>query len=134
MKMNENSLKVFYDGTCPFCTFSARNIAKLDWFRNIDLIDANNEVMLEQFEITKEQALTRIQVVKNETYRAEGIDAIYLIVKKLPALWIFIPFLWISTKVGLGMRLYDWIARNRLIFPTPGYCPIQDPEMEQKKH
>jgi len=76
--------------------------------------------------------MNRIQVIKNGTIQKEGMDALLLISFDLPLLWIFIPFFWLSIKLGLGSMIYDWIARNRLLFPVPGYCPIQDPKTSKK--
>ena len=117
---------VFYDGTCPFCVVSARNLKKLDWFNRLIIIDLFTPGILEKYQIPLEEAVRRIQVVKNLEDRREGMEALLLISVYLPLLWLVIPIFWLSIKLGLGSKIYDWIARNRFLFPVPGYCPIPD--------
>ncbi|PKO05938.1 MAG: hypothetical protein CVU41_09105 [Chloroflexi bacterium HGW-Chloroflexi-3] len=122
---------VFYDGTCPFCVFSARNLKKLDWMNQLRILDLFTPRLLEKYNIPLEKAMNRIQVVKNGNVRKEGMEALLLISGHLPLLWIFIPFFWLSIKLGLGSKIYDWIARNRFLFPVPGYCPIPDDKTDK---
>jgi predicted DCC family thiol-disulfide oxidoreductase YuxK len=119
-------LIVLYDGTCPFCSFSAQKLRKLDWFQKLDMVDLHSTDLLEYYKIPFEHALTRIQVVKNEKIREEGMKGILLISYYLPLLWLFIPIFWVSIKLGFGSKIYDWIAKNRLLFPVPGYCEIPE--------
>jgi len=121
-------LKVLYDGTCPFCVYSARNLKKIDWFHNLSLVNLYTPGILENYDISLESATNRIQVIRNEKEHKEGMEAILLISRSLPLLWLFIPFFWISIKLGFGVGLYDWIAKNRFLFPIPGYCPFPEPE------
>ena len=119
---------VFYDGTCPFCVFSARKLKKLDWMNKLRILDLYTPGLLDQYNVPIEKATNRIQVIKNSNIRKEGMDALLLISFDLPLLWIFIPFFWLSIKLGFGSKIYDWIAKNRFLFPLPGYCPIPDPK------
>ncbi len=124
---------VFYDGTCPFCVTSARNLKKLDWLNKLKIIDLFTPGILEIYDVPLEEAMNRIQVVKNHKIRREGMNALLLISWYLPLLWIFIPFFWLSIKLRIGSKIYDWIARNRFLFPVPGYCPIPDSKDNQQK-
>ncbi|MBE0686779.1 MAG: DUF393 domain-containing protein [Anaerolineaceae bacterium] len=123
---------VFYDGTCPFCVYSARNLKKLDWMNRLTILDLFTPGILEKYDIPLEKAMNRIQAVKNGNIRKEGMDALLLISGHLPLLWFFIPFFWLSIKFGLGSKIYDWIARNRFLFPVPGYCPISETDTNKK--
>jgi predicted DCC family thiol-disulfide oxidoreductase YuxK len=123
---------VFYDGTCPFCVYSARKLKKLDWMNKLKILDLFTPGLLEKHNIPLEKAMKRIQVITTENVCKEGMEALLFISGRLPLLWIFIPFFWLSIKLGLGSRIYDWIARNRFLFPVPGYCPIPDPSSDKK--
>jgi predicted DCC family thiol-disulfide oxidoreductase YuxK len=123
---------VFYDGTCPFCVYSATKLKKLDWMNKLMILDLYTPGILEKYNIPLEKAMKRIQVVENGNVRKEGMEALLLIAGRLPLLWIFIPFFWLSIKLGLGSKIYDWIAKNRFLFPMPGYCPIPDSESDKK--
>ena len=117
-------LIVLYDGTCQLCTYSARKLNKLDWMNKLDVVDLHSTDLLDQYKIPLEQALTRIQVVKDAKISKEGMEGILLISFYVPLLWVFIPVFWLSIKLGFGSRIYDWIAKNRLLFPVPWYCEI----------
>ncbi|HZK61691.1 MAG TPA: DCC1-like thiol-disulfide oxidoreductase family protein, partial [Anaerovoracaceae bacterium] len=69
-------------------------------------------------------ALSRFQVRTGNSEVYEGIDALIRISSVIPLFWLFVPILWLSGKIGIGNRLYDWIAKHRLIFPIPGYYKI----------
>ncbi|MAT42588.1 MAG: hypothetical protein CL609_09620 [Anaerolineaceae bacterium] len=119
---------VFYDGTCPFCVNSARVLKRLDWFNQLDVINMYTPGILERYAIDPQKALQRIQVrTKFGTIR-EGLAGITYISLFLPLLWILVPFMAFSQWIGLGQKLYDWIAKNRLLFPVPGYCPLPGKE------
>ena len=126
-------LIVLYDGTCPFCTYSAQKLIKFDWLNKLEVVDLNSSDLLAQYKIPLEQALTRIQVVKDTKIRREGMEGILLISFYVPLLWIFIPVFWLSIRLGFGSRIYDWIAKNRLLFPVPGYCEIPEEKKTPNK-
>jgi predicted DCC family thiol-disulfide oxidoreductase YuxK len=117
---------VFYDGTCPFCVYSANRLKKMDWLNRLEIMDLYSPGILEKHEISMEEAIKRIQVVNKKFERKEGMQALLEISFQLPLLWFFIPFFWISIQFGLGTKIYDWIARKRFLFPVPGYCPFPE--------
>ncbi len=128
-------LIIFFDGGCPFCITSARFISRMDWFRQIDLVDLHQWEILDEYEIDPEKAQQRIQVRTKSGRVLEGLHGITYASKFLPLIWPFIPLMKISLWIGLGEKVYDWIAKHRLIFPVPGFCPIdsrKDPESPDK--
>jgi predicted DCC family thiol-disulfide oxidoreductase YuxK len=131
MTSNDKKLLVFYDGTCPFCTFSATRLLKFDWFKKLKILDMYSNGVLEKFDIPLEDAVQRIQILNGRGKRKQGMRAILEISLNLPILWIFIPLFWLIIQIGLGERIYDWIAKNRFLFPVPGYCPIPDQENDE---
>ncbi len=44
----------------------------------------------------------------------------------------FEPLLSLSSKIGMGQKVYDWIANGRTIFPT-GSCNEKTCEIPIKK-
>jgi len=126
MPSDEHKLVVFYDGSCPFCTFSATRLKKLDWMNNLQIYDLYTPEVLQKYHIPYEEAILRIQVINKKQERKEGLEALLEISKFIPSLCFFLPIFWLTIKLGLGTKIYDWIARNRFLFPVPGYCPIPD--------
>ncbi len=48
---------VFYDGTCPFCVYSAKNLKKLDWMNRLTILDLFTPGILEKYDIPLEKAM-----------------------------------------------------------------------------
>ncbi len=132
MKGQKERSLVFYDGTCPFCTFSATRLRKLDWFHQLEIIDMYSQGVLKEYQIPLEDATRRIQVINLKGKRKEGMDGLLAISLRLPALWLLVPFFRILILIGLGDRIYDWIAKNRFLFPVPGYCPLPENKSTEK--
>lgn len=116
---------IFFDGSCPFCTRTASQIEQLDWRNQLTLINLHDTKVLAKAGIDKQAALRRIQVSNADGEIYEGFHAILRISTQIPAFWLFVPILWASFRLGLGDKLYDWIAARRLLFPTPGGCGCQ---------
>ncbi len=125
---------VFYDDTCPFCTRSARMIKQFDWFNQLEVINMYTPGIMESYAIDPQKAMQRIQVRTKAGAIQEGMAGITYISRFLPLLWMFVPFMALSLWIGLGEKLYDWIAKHRLLFPIPGYCPLPDGEKLQKEN
>ena len=104
MDKNEKEVIVFYDGTCPFCVASARNLKKLDWFNKLKIINLFTPGILEKYDIPLEKAMNRIQVVKNHTIFREGMEALLLISTYLPVPFSGCPLNWDSDpKYMIGL-------------------------------
>ncbi len=115
-------LRVYFDGSCPFCTRAAAIMSRLDWLHQFDFINLHLPGVLEAAGIERTKALQRIQVENQSGVVFEGMRAILQISSRIPPLWVLVPVFWLSIQVSLGDRLYDWIADRRLLFPLPGNC------------
>lgn len=119
------SLLVFYDGYCPLCRGSKKVIEKADWLNKIDFLSFREPGVMETYNLSGKNPERRIigkRLPDRNTY--EGIETIMEITKRVPLYWIFVPFLYIATKVGLGQWTYDFIAKRRKIIPV-GQCGKQ---------
>lgn len=125
---------VFYDGSCPFCVTSAGLIKRLDWFKQLKLINLFSPGILEKHKIDPQKAMQRIQVRTKQGKIIEGMRGVLYISLFLPLLWLTVPIMAASVWIGLGDKVYDWIAKNRLLFPTPGYCPLPDDQKMNRGH
>ncbi|HSM25648.1 MAG TPA: DUF393 domain-containing protein [Anaerolineaceae bacterium] len=134
MESNGKKIIVFYDGSCPFCTYSAMRLKRLDWLDNLIIFDLNIPDILMKYQIPYEDAILRIQILTKNQERKQGMEALFEVSKYVPLLWFFIPIFWLVIKLGYGTKIYDWIAKNRFLFPVPGYCPMpKEPESRTNK-
>lgn len=118
---NQPSIFVFYDGWCPFCRQSIKKFQSMDWFNRIEFKSFRNSNVVQEFHLDTDKLKKRMLTIKISNHKKEeGIDSINRICKNIPILWLLVPFLSISSKIGLGQKVYDWISRRRTIIPTGG--------------
>ena len=111
---------VLYDGQCRFCRASVAQLRALDWLGRLDYGDARDASTLSRFpQVERPAALERLQLVPpGGDGVLDGFYAVRWMAGRLPLLWIFWPLLWFPGVPWLGVRAYDWVARNRFLFGT----------------
>lgn len=116
------SLLVFYDGYCPLCRGSKKAIEKADWLNKIGFLSFREEGVISQYHLHNRQPEERIYSIRlHGQQHYEGIQTLLQIAKRVPLYWIFVPFLYLALKIGLGQPAYDFIAKKRNIVPV-GQC------------
>jgi len=109
--MNE-SLTIFIDGWCGFCTRNAKWIKKFDIHNKIIIKD----IRIESSEfIDIEVARKQMASIDQNQQISYGFDSIYKIAKRLPMLWLLVPFLFLLKILHLGDFLYNELAIRRKI-------------------
>lgn len=112
---------VLYDGWCAFCIQSIKSFQRLDFLKRIEFQSFRDENIVRKYKIDINALENRIHSIKKSNGVVEdGIDSINRICKNTPLLWIVVPILSIFSAIGLGQKIYDWIASKRTIFPTGG--------------
>ncbi|MGP4061092.1 thiol-disulfide oxidoreductase DCC family protein [Halobacillus sp. H74] len=126
---NRPTVTIFYDSFCPVCSKSMRVLRKLDTRLKFRYESIRDNSILEMYHINKEAAEKRMHTLRIKDQKIEtGIFSIQRILKQLPLLWVFVPFVQLSIWAGAGSKLYDWLAERRTILPVGGCdgdsCPI----------
>ncbi|SCW71591.1 antimicrobial peptide system protein, SdpB family [Paenibacillus tianmuensis] len=112
---------VFYDGWCPFCQASIRNLRKLDWFRLLHFVSFREPNVCNTFQLDLNKLEKRMHSKrKTEEKSHEGIYAFIQISKRLVPLWPLVPLLYLAAICGIGQKTYDFIASRRSIIPAGG--------------
>ena len=112
---------VFYDGWCSLCRSSVKNFKRLDWFQKIEFLSFRDDHIIQEYKLDPEMLELRIQSLRRRDHKMEeGIDCINRICKNTPLLWWMVPVLCVSSFLGIGQVVYDFIAKRRNIFPTGG--------------
>ncbi|WCK54702.1 DUF393 domain-containing protein [Aneurinibacillus sp. Ricciae_BoGa-3] len=115
-------LVVFYDGWCPLCRDAASKTHKLDWFHRIEFVSFRDEELVNRYHITgkdMEKRICSLAIPDRQEY--EGIYTVLQTSLRVPAYWIFAPFIAAGIAFGFGQHVYDWIAARRAIIPV-GNC------------
>lgn len=121
---------VIYDGDCGFCQSSIDWVERLDWLRTMRFLPLQSEEAGRIAGVPKDVMQRRMQVALSGR-TVEGFRAAKAMVIRLPLFWIVVaglgllsPWLWLVVGAGflpvfngLGMIVYDWVARNRHRLP-----------------
>ncbi|MFS8540784.1 MAG: DUF393 domain-containing protein [Tissierellales bacterium] len=111
-----SKILVLYDSWCPICVRIKENIHKLDWFNLIELksIREENNLNIPIADLEKEVYCINLKTGKI----TKGIDAIASISARLPLMMLFWLPLKLSSYFVFGHKLYNYIAKNRIIIPV----------------
>ncbi|CAA0167767.1 DCC1-like thiol-disulfide oxidoreductase family protein [Tenacibaculum maritimum] len=125
------SIIIFYDNHCPNCTRFTKVVGRLDWFNLIITKELRNLNHINQFssidiKIAKGKMASSID---NKWYY--GYDSIFLIFKRIPVFWFFVPLLYLLKIANLGELLYNELAIKRKIIPVN--CGPTNCSMNSKK-
>jgi predicted DCC family thiol-disulfide oxidoreductase YuxK len=112
---------VFYDGWCPFCIKSVHRLKRMDYFGLIKYVSFRKEGVIKKYNLDLEKLEKRMHSKKLNGSVKEGIFAFIQISKRLPPLWPMVPVLYLGQLMGVGQKVYDYIASNRSIVPS-GKC------------
>jgi predicted DCC family thiol-disulfide oxidoreductase YuxK len=126
-------LVVFYDGWCPLCREVAGRTHKLDWFNRVEFVSFRDEETANLYHVTgrdMEKRIYSLAMPENQAY--EGIYTILQTALRVPAYWIFAPFIAASIAFGFGQNVYDWIAARRSIIPV-GNCTEESCQLPKNK-
>jgi len=107
---------IFYDNWCPNCTRFVQIVKKLDWFSCIEEKPLRDILYTDEFpSLDRKMALKQMASYNGKWHY--GFISIYLILKKLPVCWIFIPFLYLLKISTIGQFIYSELALKRRIIP-----------------
>lgn len=111
------SIIIFYDNHCPNCTRFTKVVKRLDWFDMIIAKELRNLNHISQFSsIDIKMAKGKMaSSVDNKWYY--GYDSIFLIFRRIPVFWVFVPLLYLLKITNLGEVLYNELAIKRKIIP-----------------
>ncbi|WP_224749742.1 thiol-disulfide oxidoreductase DCC family protein [Polycladospora coralii] len=112
---------IFYDSFCPLCSKSMGVLEKIDRRHKFQFESIRDSMILEQYNINKEEAEKRMHTLQLKDRKMEtGISSILRIIKQIPLFWVLVPFIQLSIWAGAGPIIYDWLAQRRTILPIGG--------------
>ncbi|WP_099157862.1 thiol-disulfide oxidoreductase DCC family protein [Virgibacillus ndiopensis] len=104
-------LIIYYDGFCKMCSSTSVIWKKIDW---------SNQLAFESFRTLNDypKAMEESLHVNKNGHWYTGYNAIIQISKKLPLMWVLLPFLYLFKLIGLGDFVYNKVAKNRKLVPV----------------
>lgn len=77
-------LKVFYDGSCPLCSAEIAHYQKHDMKHEIEFVDVSLQHCALPANLSRDRALARFHVQRNDGTLASGAEAFVLLWERLP--------------------------------------------------
>jgi predicted DCC family thiol-disulfide oxidoreductase YuxK len=116
--MRTKAIHVVYDGQCAFCIRSLRLFRALDLQRVFRFYNAHDErSVANAFPELKNADFDNAMFAvteDREVYR--GFFAFRRMIWASPLMWWMIPIFYFPGAAFFGVRIYAWVARNRLKF------------------
>ncbi|MBN2910419.1 DUF393 domain-containing protein [Polycladomyces sp. WAk] len=131
--VQRHRVTVFYDGWCPFCRQSVTTARKLDWFSLLTFVSFREPGVIERYGLSAEKVEKRLHSTADGRHFRDGIDGIIQMSSRLPLLWPLVPLMWIARRIGMGQKVYDFIASRRTVIPAGGCddaCPVNPAQKE----
>ena len=101
--------KVIYDGGCGFCRSSVRVLQVMDLWGKLDYV-------------TGPKGLSEMKLYFSDDKIYGGFFAFRKLAWMLPMLYPAIPVVYFPGAGILGPLAYQWVARNRYLFPVFHVC------------
>jgi predicted DCC family thiol-disulfide oxidoreductase YuxK len=130
---NENpqhDIELFIDGHCAHCRRFGKIVARLDGKRRIRISSFRHEQLYQRRGLTETALTKRMHLHSRASGRTvAGFQAVRELCRALSLLRPLLAPLWLLARLGIGDRLYDLLARHRIIVPSSqaclsGSCPI----------
>jgi len=103
---------VLYDGGCAFCLRTVAALQRADIGGRVAYQDLRSSPLLEQLDIKRDAALTRMHVsVDGRTFA--GFAAFRAVLGHLGVVSLVAPLLYLPGVSAVGERVYTWIAERR---------------------
>ncbi|MDC1141648.1 DUF393 domain-containing protein [Planctomycetota bacterium] len=108
-------VRVYMDALCPVCQRSKRMLMRLDWLGRLEFFDVHNRDQCAQDlpDVTYAKMLRRMFVKCPNGKHYAGFYGFRAIARSIPLLWLSWPFMWLPGTSWHGVKIYDFIARNR---------------------
>ena len=113
---------VLYDGNCSLCRRTIKTIAFLDVFGQLIFINVlSNDAaeVMGELNFKLEDLLIDMHIVEGKNFW-KGYQAYQRISRRIPALWILVPFLYFSPVRYVGQMIYRRVADSRTCRLEPG--------------
>lgn len=119
---------VLYDGWCGFCNSIISYIKKFCREDKVEFISFR-EIPESHLLVTKERLEEKMHVIHEDGEIKNGASAFLSIAKNSPKLWPTVPILYLTIKIGIAEKVYEYIAKNRNIISnnqcSNGSCKVK---------
>lgn len=106
---------VIYDGHCKFCLAQVKRLNWWDGKNRLCYVSLHDDFVKENYpELSYEQLMEQMYVVERSTGAARGgARAIRYLSRRLPKLWLAMPFLHIPLTLPIWQWMYRQVAKRR---------------------
>ena len=115
-RAGRHALVVLFDGGCPLCRRTVRQLRAIDWLGRLRFVDGTGADVRERFApgLTEAALLVQMYVIDARRNRYAGFEGFLKIGSVVPLLW---PFSIVGRLPGIraiGHMVYRVVAANRV--------------------
>lgn len=127
-------LEVYYDSWCPLCTGIRSRLERWDWLHVLRFYSIRDQHVTEWIPVSMDNLMDSMHARESSSGRIlSGIEAVHALSMRVPILMPISPFIWLSMKLGIGGKLYRYIASRRTIVPA-GQCNSNGCELPVRRN
>jgi predicted DCC family thiol-disulfide oxidoreductase YuxK len=106
---------VIYDGHCNFCRTQVRNLRRLDCCGGkLSFLSLHDPRVADRYpDLSHDQLMQQMYVIDPSGKAYGGADAIRLLSRRLPLLWLAAPILHFPGTARLWRWMYNQVAKRR---------------------
>ncbi len=105
---------VVYDGKCKFCLRQVARLHAWDGKQRLSFLSLHDERVHSLCpDVTHEELMQQMYVVTRQGKVLGGAAAFRYLARRLPKLWLFLPFLYIPFSLPLWQWIYAQVASRR---------------------
>lgn len=105
---------VLFDGKCVFCRAQVERLNRLDWRGQLAFLSLHDPLVKERWPfLTYDQLMKEMYVMRPSGKFHKGADSFRYLSRKLPSLWLAMPFLHIPFTLPILNYFYQMIASRR---------------------
>ncbi|UFT99132.1 DUF393 domain-containing protein [Radiobacillus kanasensis] len=122
MRKESFKISVYYDNWCPLCINVKEKIEKLDWLNLVEMVGIRGNNIESKIQVPEDNLLMSMHSRVHRNYRVvSGIDTFVSLSWRLPIFLPIWPLLKLSSILGFGGSIYQYVANKRSIVPL-GKC------------
>jgi predicted DCC family thiol-disulfide oxidoreductase YuxK len=109
-----NADVVLFDGKCKFCRAQVEKLSRWDWRGQLAFLSLHDPLVKERWpDLTYDQLMKEMYVMRPSGKFHKGADSFRYLSRKLPSLWLAMPFLHIPFTLPIMNYFYQLIASRR---------------------
>lgn len=105
---------LIFDGECRFCLASIKQVRWLDGKDRLAYVSLHDPLVAERYsDLDHDAMMAQMYLIDRDGNRHGGADALKVLSRRLPKLWLLAPLMHIPFTMPIWRWLYAFVAKRR---------------------